>query len=184
MLCHLACSYDDPGPALLIFLRKKANVRTCLLLVRRFQWNLTVFSFQLSKPSCEQNSLVATELKKVAPSSDTALVGDFAPRTPEASDSALDYVLWDWAAKGRFSYFQEEQNQISWVPGFAQPVIGSELADMPSMSRQAGGDVHQHSQGPKRRRSVASRRWNQKGQKCCAANKANINNVLLPHETK
>lgn len=62
---------------------------------------------------------------KVTPGSDSALVGDFAPCTPEASDSALDYVLWDWATKGRFSYFQEERNQISWVPGFAQGVIGS-----------------------------------------------------------
>lgn len=70
------------------------------------------------------------------------------------------------------------------MPGFAQGVIGSKAADMPAMSKQAGGDICQHSESSKMRRSAASRGPNQKGAKCNAANKAEVNDVLLPHETK
>lgn len=87
--------------------------------------------------------------------------------------------------KGRFTYFREERNQISWAPGFAQSLIGSKLADMPAMSKQAGDDVCQHSEGPKVRRSAASGGRHQKGSaKCNAANNDEVNYVLVPNETK
>lgn len=138
MLCHLACWYNNPELALFIFSAKRlfcmlVNSLTASPVGDCFNefWERFHFYFPIQVVS---ETHLWRQHYKVAPGSDSALVGDFTPCTPQASDSALDYVLWDWATEGRFSYFQEEQNQISWVLGFAQVLIGSKLANMPVMS--------------------------------------------------
>lgn len=116
MVCHVVCWYNNQGLALFIFLQirlicvlVKSDCLSCETFFNEFWQHFLDFYFPIQVVS---ETHLWRQHYKVAPGSDSTLVGDFTLCTPEASDSALDYILW-LSHQGKLQLFpgRAESNQ-------------------------------------------------------------------------